>query len=639
MPRLAPLASFADDAPLLELGTPSETDLFDGPAQADVYELKSAGFAGRVIAWRVRGNVVSLCELSTGVGAGSDLRCAELNLRFGGGRLVPSLCFCEDAAGLHLLAATQTVGPPTPRDADGAAATGPIDGSGEIAIHRISFPPPPTSAGDASGQAVSSWLDLSRASPSRAAATRRGARVPCVQCACALTRDAVALGLADELIVVASADWHTGLLAPLFNIGEGGGFGRGVARLLGSLLGGGGGGGGGTSEGEAGGQPWWVRGALPPAAGVVQLVAVEAARRQMPSELPPFAFALCAVSVERKLRLVAYPSGALLLALDLTTISHSLSHELGGGTLAPGPIKLRAVGNGELAGCFGLALSLGRASSARSEDPAQARVLLLAAPSSLPWTAPLTHCLLLELAGAADVLDAAAVFAPSGARGEFATGVSEWEGAGGRSLQSSAPGDGDDPMGGGEGGVGGAIGVAVVSLWRGVPGVGAVGGGARAHAVSARVRVPRLVEGTGDCRRTEARLVAIESDGAAADDDGWPLGGGEGGEEAWEEAAVDGAVRDAGAAAECALLELLTTSSRGEGEPSEALREARVMLETVRRRCLDPSRFTAAHQESAAFKLGGPSAASCSPASPPAYARRGAVERGAAARAALCAAV
>lgn len=51
MPRLSPLTSFADDAPLLELGTPRADDPRDGPERADVYALSSAAYAGRLIAW------------------------------------------------------------------------------------------------------------------------------------------------------------------------------------------------------------------------------------------------------------------------------------------------------------------------------------------------------------------------------------------------------------------------------------------------------------------------------------------------------------------------------------------------------------------------------------------------------------
>ena len=51
MPRLAQLTSFADDAPILQLGPPHADGLFDGPERADAHALTSIGYAGRLIAW------------------------------------------------------------------------------------------------------------------------------------------------------------------------------------------------------------------------------------------------------------------------------------------------------------------------------------------------------------------------------------------------------------------------------------------------------------------------------------------------------------------------------------------------------------------------------------------------------------
>lgn len=199
--------------------------------------------------------------------AGSDLRGAELSLRFGGGRLIPEMCFFEDPHGLYLLAITQTI-----------AAS---DGSGELALHRISFAPPPTSAGGVGGQALSSWLDIARSSPQRAAASREGAVAPCVQSACAVSSDSLALGLSDESVCIATGDWHTGSLAPLAHVGEGGPSIFGLGRfVVGKLLTAGSGAVGtigAAAAGTAGAAEagWAARGEAPPLAGVVQIVAVE----------------------------------------------------------------------------------------------------------------------------------------------------------------------------------------------------------------------------------------------------------------------------------------------------------------------------------------------------------------------------
>lgn len=166
---------------------------------------------------------------------------------------------------MHLLAVTQTIG--------GA------DGSGELVLHRVSFAPPPTSAGGAVGQALSSWLDTARSPPAHAAASLEGA-VSVVQCACALSRVALALGLSDESVCVATGEWHTGTLAPLAHVGEGGpsifGIGRFVSKLLTA------GAGAPAGPGDGGRPEWAARGLAPPPAGVVQIVAVEVRARDVP---------------------------------------------------------------------------------------------------------------------------------------------------------------------------------------------------------------------------------------------------------------------------------------------------------------------------------------------------------------------
>jgi hypothetical protein len=151
--------------------------------------------------------------------------------------------------------------------------------SGELAIHRITFAPPPASAGNASGQALSSWLDTKRAAPRMVSATRRGGIMNTVQALCAVSADALALGLSNESIVIATGEWHIGSLAPLHPLGEPGGSLLGIGRfVVHKLIGGGRGAGGGNTPAAVQGDGYGDRAGpaveMTPQSGVCQIVAI-----------------------------------------------------------------------------------------------------------------------------------------------------------------------------------------------------------------------------------------------------------------------------------------------------------------------------------------------------------------------------